>query len=251
MKNYYEILGVDITATQEEIRKAYYKQARKYHPDNNPGQDTTNMMQQITLAYNTLSNEESKKQYDATLKRNQSRTSFNNTTTNTNNSYSHTQSTEDFWRFFDEYFHERSEQTQQEERRKQNQRKYEKNHRQAQERAKRAQRKQEERIRKAQQERQERIRRAQQEREEILRQVQQEREEILRQVRQEREEILRQVQQEREEISRQVQEELNQQKEFFKNLNFEYHTMNNLEEMLGVQNKINAFEKIKKKIFKK
>ena len=88
MKNYYEILGVDITATQEEIRKAYYKQARKYHPDNNPRQDTTNMMQQITLAYNTLSNEESKKQYDATLKRNQSRTSFNNTTTNTNNSTS-------------------------------------------------------------------------------------------------------------------------------------------------------------------
>ena len=118
MKNYYEILGVDITATQEEIRKAYYKQARKYHPDNNPRQDTTNMMQQITLAYNTLSNEESKKQYDATLKRN-SRTSFNNTTTNTNNSYSHTQNSEDFWRFFDEYFHERSEQTQQEERRKQ------------------------------------------------------------------------------------------------------------------------------------
>ena len=195
MKNYYEILGVDITATQEEIRKAYYKQARKYHPDNNPRQDTTNMMQQITLAYNTLSNEESKKQYDATLKRN-SRTSFNNTTTNTNNSYSHTQNSEDFWRFFDEYFHEQSEQTQQEERRKQNQREYEKNHRQAQERAKRAQR-------------------------------------------------------EREEISRQVQEELNQQKEFFKNLNFEYHTMNNIEEMLGVQNKINAFEKIKKKIFKK
>lgn len=61
MKNYYEILGVDITATPEEIRKAYYKQARKYHPDNNPGQDTTNMMQQITLAYNTLSNEEYKK----------------------------------------------------------------------------------------------------------------------------------------------------------------------------------------------
>lgn len=86
-----------------------------------------------------------------------------------------------------------------------------------------------ERAKRAQRERKERIRRAQQERKEILRQVQEE---------------LNHVQREHEEI-------LNQQKKFFKNLNFEYHTMNNNEETLGVQNKINAFEKIKKKIFKK
>ncbi|HIT22719.1 MAG TPA: J domain-containing protein [Candidatus Scybalousia intestinigallinarum] len=95
MKNYYEILGITSNATLEEIRKAYYKQARKYHPDNNPGQDTTDMMQQITLAYNTLSDEQSKKQYDATLRREQDQTSFNNTTTNTNGSYTHTQNSED------------------------------------------------------------------------------------------------------------------------------------------------------------
>lgn len=106
MKNYYEILGITSNATLEEIRKAYYKQERKYHPDNNPGQDTTDMMQQITLAYNTLSDKQSKKQYDATLRREQDQTSFNNTTTNTNGSYTHTQNTEDLWHFFNEYFYE-------------------------------------------------------------------------------------------------------------------------------------------------
>lgn len=64
MDNYYGILGVSRNASQEEIKKAFYQMARKYHPDNNPSQDTTEMMQRITLAYQTLSDESKKVVYD-------------------------------------------------------------------------------------------------------------------------------------------------------------------------------------------
>ncbi len=180
------------------------------------------MMQLITLAYNTLSNEQSKKQYDATLKGNQSRTSFNNTTTNTNSGYTHAQNTKDFWSFFDEYFYEqyqrRTGQTQQEEKWKQ-----------------------------AQREREERIKNAQREREEKWKQAQQEYEERMRQ----NQEWLELFQQEQEEILKKEKERLMQQREFLKSLDAEYYTINNSEEIFKTQNKTNPFEKIKKKMFKK
>lgn len=61
--NYYEILEISVTATQEDIRIAYRKQALKYHPDRNKGKDSGKMIE-INKAYETLSNPEKRKAYD-------------------------------------------------------------------------------------------------------------------------------------------------------------------------------------------
>src|SRR3954467_10244074 len=63
--DYYEILGVNKNATEEEIKKAYRKLARKYHPDLNPNDKEANKrFQQVNEANEVLSDPEKRKKYD-------------------------------------------------------------------------------------------------------------------------------------------------------------------------------------------
>lgn len=64
-RDYYEVLGVDKSATQDEIKKAYRKLAVKYHPDRNPGDKTAEeKFREATDAYEVLSDEKKRPLYD-------------------------------------------------------------------------------------------------------------------------------------------------------------------------------------------
>lgn len=63
--DYYKVLGVDKKATNDEIKKAYRKLARKYHPDLNPDDNEAKMkFQQLNEAQEVLTDPEKRKQYD-------------------------------------------------------------------------------------------------------------------------------------------------------------------------------------------
>ena len=64
-RDYYEVLGVHKKATNQELKNAYRKLAKKYHPDTNPGDaKAEQMFKEITEAYNVLSDEEKRRLYD-------------------------------------------------------------------------------------------------------------------------------------------------------------------------------------------
>ena len=64
-QDYYQILGVERGASHADIRRAYRKLARKYHPDINPGnKDAENKFKELSVAYDVLSDEKKRKLYD-------------------------------------------------------------------------------------------------------------------------------------------------------------------------------------------
>ena len=64
-QDYYKVLGIDKSATKQEMKSAYRKLAKKYHPDTNKGDPQAEQkFKEITEAYNVLSDEEKRKLYD-------------------------------------------------------------------------------------------------------------------------------------------------------------------------------------------
>lgn len=61
-KNYYDVLGVSKTATQNEIKKAYRELCKKYHPDKHGGDDTK--IKEINEAYSVIGDEQKRMEYD-------------------------------------------------------------------------------------------------------------------------------------------------------------------------------------------
>lgn len=67
MPSHYEVLGVDKTATEIEIKKAYRSASLKYHPDRNSSKEAVTKIQEINAAYEILSDKQKKEEYDNEL----------------------------------------------------------------------------------------------------------------------------------------------------------------------------------------
>ncbi|WP_218082350.1 molecular chaperone DnaJ [Anthocerotibacter panamensis] len=63
-RDYYELLGVDRGASKDEVKQAYRKLARKYHPDVNKDDGAEELFKEINLAYEVLSDDDKRARYD-------------------------------------------------------------------------------------------------------------------------------------------------------------------------------------------
>lgn len=107
--NYYELLGVSETASQEEIKKAYKVQMKKWHPDINKAKEAPYMSIKLNEAKETLLDGDKRKVYDLSLKQevNDNYSKFNHQENNDNNYASHKVYKEarevTKWEYFKEY----------------------------------------------------------------------------------------------------------------------------------------------------
>ena len=93
-KDYYKILGLTKSATEKEIKSAYYKMAKKHHPDLNGGKQS-NEFKEMTNAYDILSDATKKKDYDA-FRSSQSQGGFGDSFWNNNSNSKNTNSNSNY-----------------------------------------------------------------------------------------------------------------------------------------------------------
>lgn len=65
LKNFYTELGLKPSCSDQEIKKAYFAMAKKWHPDLNPEPEARSQFEKIAKAYETLSDSSKKDAYDA------------------------------------------------------------------------------------------------------------------------------------------------------------------------------------------
>jgi hypothetical protein len=66
-RNAYDVLGIEPTATSEEIKAAYKAMVKKYHPDHNESKNAASQFRAVKKAYDILKDEEKKAEYDANI----------------------------------------------------------------------------------------------------------------------------------------------------------------------------------------